>query len=66
MGLAGLGAVDVAGVSVDTQCYDLAKAWLVNAGWHHDATIMQLAQRIQETMQDFESDLAVDTEDINR
>ena len=44
-------------VSYDTHCYDLAKFWLEASGWNHDATIRQLAQRIQDTCEDFEAEL---------
>ena len=47
-------------MSYDTKCYDLAKAWLSGTGWTCTIDIERLAQRIQDTIEDFEADLAND------
>jgi hypothetical protein len=48
-------------MSVDVKCYALAKVWLLNSGWNNDATIAELAQKIQDTIEDYEADLEHET-----
>jgi hypothetical protein len=50
-------------MSVETQAalkqavYVLAETWLIHAGWHNTVDIQRLAERIQSTIEDFESEL---------
>lgn len=43
--------------TVDPKCYDLAKVWLANEGWTYSGNVTQLAQEIQQTIEDFITDM---------
>jgi hypothetical protein len=50
-------------MSVETQAalkqavYVLAETWLIHAGWHNTVDIQRLAERIQETIEDYMADM---------
>lgn len=49
-------------MTLDHQVYALASARLIAGGWNHDGTIRELAERIQDVIEEFEADLANEME----
>jgi hypothetical protein len=45
-------------MTIDPKVYALARAWLMNTGWHNTVDVQRLAEAIQSTIEDYMADLS--------